>query len=209
MSKTMTMSKIFNKSVLPEIIELTLSGDGYNDITLRVKRALTFEESMRFIASIYASCVDEENGEFRPEALDLSIRIFTLVFYAGISLPLEKVKSYYNALYCSDLYDRVFDVIDHNQFDVNICAVHDKINYWRQQAASVGGMKLMELMSKVDEMVNGSAEAIANIDMDGLSSAVESLKSMSVLPADTDSNIEERQTEDGGTDIISGIHRVK
>ncbi len=175
------------------ITDVIIAGSEYfNDMTLSVKKNLPLKEAMGFVGDLVTTCIDEEKGEFMPEWFDFAVRIYVLVYYAGIEMP-RNVSAAYAILYETDLFDRIFPIIDKRQFDVLVNAATSRIEHWRNMMVSTSAAQILKLIQKMDEMMEGSKDVMEKLDDTSFKDAMERLLKldMSVVPPELNDSITE------------------
>ena len=148
-----------------------------NEIKIPVKHRLDFEESMTMVRDIAASCANLEDGTYAPEAFDMSVRLSTLIYYAGIDWSGDVAKAY-QVVYETSLFDDVWERIDHNQFNMLVEAAKKKAEFQRDQIISTGASKVNELIEKMNEVMMDSTNLIKQMDSDEFAAQLEELKKL-------------------------------
>ena len=103
----------------------------WHDSEIVVKTYLSPKDYYDTIQSIINNCTDE-NGFILIEFVDFAIRSNIIASYALIELP-AKLDELFYTVYCSDLYDVVFESSNRNQIESIFRTVRTYIS------ASIGG----------------------------------------------------------------------
>ena len=110
--------------------EITFEGKS-ETMSVRLKRLLGYEEAMAFVEDIVAQCTNIERSVYRPEAFDFSVKMNTLVHYAGVEKA-DSMESVYSVIYCTDLYEVIRGEIDEEQYMALVSAAKERINNNRE-----------------------------------------------------------------------------
>lgn len=178
MSKTKKMTFNMIAAALhkeSEVVEVKLPEA--EDIVLTVRRTLQMKDAMGFVQDVAASCIDLDAASYTPEAFDFAMRINVLTRYAGVEAPKDLAKAY-RIVYETGVFDAVFDEINHDQFDILIAAVHERIGYAQGLMTSAAVHKVDELVGKMDEMVETSTDVMERAGSSEFRSMLESFVKM-------------------------------
>ena len=146
----------------------------YGDVVIDVKNRLNMKQSMQFVQDIVDICFNDEEAEYIPEVFDLSVRICTMMHYAGFDAPKDVAKAY-AVLYETDLFNRVIELIDGEQYDRLIDGALEKVHFKRDLLKATAAQKTIELINMMDGIVAKSAEAMKKMDTEKLTSAMNNL----------------------------------
>lgn len=97
----------------------------------KVKTHLSINDYANMIDSVIAMCFEDEDEaanvptEFHPEAVDVAIRIHTIMSYTNIDISSNPFPICFN----SGIYNAVLDIIDRDQYESIIKAIKRTIQY--------------------------------------------------------------------------------
>lgn len=148
-------------------------GDG---ITLQVKRTLPLNDAISFIEEIVGANINTDEGTYTPEAYDFSMRVAVLHFYAGIDFPKSKdTAKAYRVVYETDLFGKVFDLIDQNQFDILLRAADERIKHECDLMSSVAMQQAEKILDKMNDIFEESSEVMEELDSDDFRTALSNM----------------------------------
>lgn len=139
-----------------------------DDMTIEVKKRLDMKQSMQFVQDIVSTCFDDEEATYIPEIFDAAIRIGTLMHYAGFDVPKDAGKAFF-VVYNTDLFDRVLAIIDRKQFEELITGAKRKIAFKRDLLVSTAAKKVMEMITKMDDVLVKGAKVMESVNAEELS----------------------------------------
>ena len=122
----------------------------WNGLEIRVRRRISYEEYAAASVAVTNACFSTE-GEYVPEAKEVSLRLIVLALYTNLSIPLNIDKRYEMACF-SGVYDTVLSAVDGHQVEQIENAVNERIHI-RTQAA----------VDAVIRQANAVAEAVQNM----------------------------------------------
>ena len=122
----------------------------WNGLEIRVRRRISYEEYAAASVAVTNACFNTE-GEYVPEAKEVSLRLIVLALYTNLSIPLNIDKRYEMACF-SGVYDAVLSAVDGRQVAQIDNAVNERIHI-RTQAA----------VDAVIRQANAVAEAVQNM----------------------------------------------
>lgn len=179
-NKKLTLKSIIAHTPDVKTTDLYLNTDPFNDVALTVKHTLGLDEAMRFVQDVVGTCVDDDEAAYMPELFDFAVRVYVITYYAGIEMPKDVSKAY-GVLYCTDLYDRIIDIIDRKQFDVLIDAIMRRIEHWRRMMEASVAQKVAKLVEQMDELMEGNKDLIDKIDDDSFKDAIARLAELNLI----------------------------
>lgn len=192
--------------ILPEIEEVEVVVDEERGYVLSVKPMLGFSDAMNFARSVADSCFDEY-GRYMPEVFDFSLAINAMMYYAGMEEPKDFGKAYRVLMQC-DIFHKVLDVIDKNQFEALGNAAMKIIGNKREENIQVNVAKMNELIGEVDRLVKESRETTDAINSGEFQKTMESFMSNFAMNANSASNAAE-SAQTGNTEAESNIIPLK
>ena len=128
-------------------------------IELDVKVRLSMKEAMAFIKDVVLSCINMDDMEYTPEALDFAMRVGVLHRYAGVDTPKSLDKAW-DVVYGTGILDEICACIDLDQLKTLEDAANSRITYLRDMQVALAGDKMQKLFSRMEEMVGEGAEII-------------------------------------------------
>jgi len=160
-SKKLTFNMIATDMEKPEVVHMEIQGK--NKVhAFDVKKMLTMQESVSFVDDVYNLCVNVDNGVYRADLLDFAMRVFTLVYYAGISAP-ENLEAAQIVIYITSIYDDVLAVICPDQYKALYRAVLDKIGFAKRMMCATQSSRLGDLIMKMDAVLSDGNKAMETI----------------------------------------------
>lgn len=139
-----------------------------DDMTIEVKKRLDMKQAMQFVQDIVSTCFDDEEATYIPEIFDAAIRIGTLMHYAGFDVPKDAGKAF-SVVYNTDLFDRVLAIIDKKQFEELITGAKRKMAFKRDLLVSTAAQKVLELITKMDDVFVKGAKVMESVNAEELS----------------------------------------
>ena len=132
-------------------------------IEANVKKRLTAKEALEFVDDIVSLCVDTDEGTYTPEIYDGAVRIMTLRTYAGFGGP-KTFEEAYKVAYGTDVYRKVLDVIDQEQYNWLLDGAQKKITFMANAIVATAASKVMDLIKKMDEVMENGEQAMAQMN---------------------------------------------
>lgn len=155
-------------------VDITING---NTFTLNITPMLSFDDSNTFVRSVAAACYDMANSEYMPEALDFTLRLFTLIFYAGVSAPTSIDKAY-DVLYKTNIYETVVANINVGQYMRLRDVIYKRVDFAKQCIAAQQSSRVNELLGKMEQMFEDSAEVVDHLSSDEFAAQINNIKEM-------------------------------
>ena len=121
-------------------------------VIITVKRTLPLEDAVKLIEYVANSVVDGDSGEYSPEIFEFAFRSGVIKYFTDIELP-DEIGEQYMFLFDTDVYSLVTEVINHEQFESIVDAVHDKVDFTLDIISSTAIMKVTDLINAVNTMV--------------------------------------------------------
>lgn len=146
-----------------------------SDILLSVRTNLPMNDAMEFVENVVMSCIDLETSEYTPEAYDFGFRINVLSKYAGIDIPKDTLKDLskaYSVAYETNIYQTVFEIIDHSQLNALENAIQRKIEYLRDLFISSAAHSVNSLMDKMQAVIDGSNDIMEQVNSESFQEAM-------------------------------------
>lgn len=141
--------------------EVAFSGKN-KELKISVKRRLDFEDAMKFVRDVAGSCTDINEGSYMPEAFDFSVKVNTLVYYAGFNDP-DDIQKAYSVIYGTNLYEVVRDVIDEGQYFALVSAAKERVGNDKEILNNSYAAKMNDLIYKMDEIMNEGNSVVNEI----------------------------------------------
>lgn len=182
-NKKITINTLMASIPETEKTEVKLEGEYFKDVTIQVKHSLPLEEAMSFVRDIVATCTDDEEAEFLPELFDFAVRMYVVMYYAGVDLS-KDVKKAYRILYDTKLFELVYAHVNTSQSSNLILAAEKRIEHWKNILSSSVAGKVTEMMRKLEDLLEGSAAMTEAIDSADFKVAVERLAEAGILKPD-------------------------
>lgn len=155
-----SMAEVVGKVEPAQCTELSM-GDGFP--VIQVKNRLTMQEAMEFVSYVCSLVTNEETGEYTPEVEDFANRLYTIVCWGGVKEP-KTADEAWNLVYSTNLYDRVLDCIDHDQYDILVWAIDRKIQFFKGRMEAACASEVRALMTKMDEVMESGARMLSELD---------------------------------------------
>ena len=170
-----SMAEVIGKVEPAQKTELSM-GDGLP--VVQVKNRLTMQEAMDFASYVYSLVANEETGEYTPEVEDFAIRLYTIVCWGDVKDPKTAAESW-SLVYSTDLYDRVLDCIDHDQYDMLLVAIDKKIQFFKGRMEAACASEVRSLMAKMDEVMESGARMLSELDSQETLDAISNMTKLS------------------------------
>lgn len=178
MAKTKKVTFGMLAADMPEVEYTTVTYKGKNkEYNINVKIFLDFEEAMMFVNDIANACANSVNENYRPEVFDFAVKASALAYYAGIEIG-EDAGKVYDVIYGTDLYQRVREVINEEQFLALASAARDRVNYDRDNIVSAHTSQINELINKMDEVMRDGNQVIEQLSGDEIKKNLDDLMRM-------------------------------
>ena len=161
---------------------------------IAVKRTLDFNDAMRFVMDIVNSCSDEKTSNYSPEGFDFAARVNTLIYYAGFVVPSDIYKAY-DVVYRTELFNKIYEIIDRTQFNVLIKAAKDKLAYMRDAFLSSQASKINELVSKMDAIMDDGNAVVAALNSDEMRSKIDDMMHVVTVMASGPENAQQERND--------------
>ena len=128
---------------------------------ISVKKTLNVLEALQFVRSVAEACVNVDTGVYTPELFDFAVKVNTLTAYAGITgFEAKKIEKVYRVIYGSDIFNRVFQEIDHTQYNVLARAAKERVEFSAKNIVSANSRKLGELITRMDNVMTSGQEML-------------------------------------------------
>lgn len=135
-------------------VEKSITYKGKNhEFSFPVKVTLSMKEALMFVNDVSGMCIDLKTGTYRPELLDFAFKMFTLIYYAGLSVPSNPEKAY-DVVYRTDIYIRLEDEINRSQHDELYHSIVDRVEYMKNMLVSSQTSLLNDLIQKMDNIID-------------------------------------------------------
>lgn len=159
-----------------EPIKIKLVADEADSPEIEVRYQLGLHEMWEVVDEMVEFCVptintgDEENEKieqvYMPENMDFALRRVVVSRYGNMRLPDDYSKQY-QLLYGTDVYKRIYDVVDKDQLHEIYTAVDCKVEYRKQYMLS-----LSKTVRELLEQFVGAAEKLGDIDTESIQKAL-------------------------------------
>ena len=140
---------------------------------IEIHTTLPFGDVISFISDVVELSFAEDTGEYLPEVYDYLIRRGIIAYYTNLRLPKDMDKQYELLLY-TNVFGRVFDQINKDQFQQILVAIDKKIDNIKASQLSLA-KTVRNSLGMILEAVGGLSE----LDPEKVNEAVESLKTIS------------------------------
>jgi len=170
-----SMTEVAGKVETAPCTELSM-GDGLP--VIQVKNRLTMKEAMEFVSYVYSMAANEETGEYTPEVEDFATRLYTIVCWGNVKEP-KTADEAWNLVYSTNLYDRVLDCIDHDQYDILVWAIDRKIQFFKGRMEAACASEVRALMTKMDEVMESGARMLSELDSQETLDAISNMTKLS------------------------------
>lgn len=132
-----------------------------NEYEILVQQQLNFKDAMNFVNDIVESCFDDSMDTYRPETFDFALRVNTLVYYAGLTIPGDIAKAY-SVVYGTELFNMVLAQIEnHEQYEILIGAAEERVDHLQRNMISTHASSVNELLHRMDEVMEESNRAVS------------------------------------------------
>jgi len=135
---------------------------GKQEFELTVKRTLSLDDARAFVAGVVRSVINSATGDYKPELYDFVLRMFTLIFYAGVSAPTNLEKAY-DIIYKTVLYETVMAEIDMTQYRDIVTAIDKYIEFEKDIIMSTQMSRVNEVISRIDSLFDQSTKAVETV----------------------------------------------
>lgn len=157
-----------------------------DDMKISVVYTLPMKDAFAFVNDVASACVNTSDEKYMPEVHDFAVRVSVLRWYAGIDMPKGKdMEKAYRVVYETDLFNKVFDEINHDQFDILLCAADERIKFECDAMMATATQSVSKLVAKMDDMVSGSAEIMKQFESEDFKATLENM--MQLMQAGKDS----------------------
>lgn len=154
MSKTNNMTFNMIAAEMDEVLDTEITFDGkHGTMNIGVVRRLDFNKAMRFVRDVAGSCANASTGEYLPEAFDFSVKVNTLVYYAGFNAP-DDIEKAYDVIYGTNLYEVIRNEIDEEQFFALVHAAKERVSNEREIMNNTQAAKMNELIDRMDAVMS-------------------------------------------------------
>lgn len=150
---------------------------GTDDVTIQIKKTIPLQEMLLFVQEVVEACVDNENGEYIPEAYDFAIRVATLTHYANLSMPTNLEKQYW-LVYNTKAFEQVLTHINTRQFDDIIRAIDKKIKFMLDVISSSAVIKINDVVSKFNDIAETSEKVFAGVDTEDMMKIIQGMSKL-------------------------------
>lgn len=140
----------------------------WHGVPIKIKKSLSFEETLKFINSVVETCFADNNGANLLEAKDFVERCFILVMYSNFELP-EDLESKYSLLYASDIISFILEHINTDQLNQMTTAIDNKIDYRLKSNVDAINKQMNELIKCFAELEDKMSSAFEGVDSDTVS----------------------------------------
>lgn len=150
---------------------------GTDDVTIQIKKTIPLQEMLLFVQEVVEACVDNENGEYIPEAYDFAIRVATLTHYANLSMPTNLEKQYW-LVYNTKAFEQVLTHINTRQFDDIIRAIDKKIKFMLDVISSSAVIKINDVVSKFNDIAETSEKVFSGVNAEDMMKIIQGVSKL-------------------------------
>ena len=157
-----------------EYVDVPLSGGIFEgkDITLHVRRTLTFKDAMQFVADVAGSCADMEDASYMPSAFDFAMKLNTVACYAEIPVGKTEMAKMYRLIYETDIFHRVAGVICREQHEALVNAALNHVEYLRDMMTSTASGKVMEMLAAMGGFADSMQDFTKQVESEQFQTAM-------------------------------------
>lgn len=156
---------------------------GTDDVTIQIKKTIPLQEMLLFVQEVVEACVDNENGEYIPEAYDFAIRVATLTHYANLSMPTNLEKQYW-LVYNTKAFEQVLTHINTRQFDDIIRAIDKKIKFMLDVISSSAVIKINDVVSKFNDIAETSEKVFSGVNAEDMAKIIQGMSKLGEIEQD-------------------------
>lgn len=149
---------------------------GWHGNEVTIKPMLGLNEMMEFVDGVVKTCFIGDEQKYTPEVRDFAIRCSVLEMYANFTLP-ENVEHKYEFVYGCDAVEFVLGHIDHEQFEMILDAIDEKIEHIASAQAEAVMQKANELFAELEQLEKNLANVFEGIDEKDMAGIVKALQS--------------------------------
>lgn len=160
-SKKLTFNMLAVGAGKPEV-NVVKFNNGKKEFEINVKSCLALDEAKMFVKSVSEACASISTAAYEPEFYDFALKLSTLVFYAGISVPSDLYKAH-DVIYNTNIYDVVLEKINSKQYQVLCDAINQRINYVVNTFVSTQAARLNDVIEKINGVFDESNKVIGAI----------------------------------------------
>lgn len=168
----------FGKILKNDNVATLFYGDKKDKFEVHVKRTIPLSDMLLLVQEVVESCIDGENGEYLPEACEFAIRRAVLTYYTNIDMSEKSLEEQYSFLYNTTVYKDVYDEIDGSQYYDIVAAIDKKIKYMLDIMSSTAVSKIIEVISKFNDIVNDSNKMFGQMSEGDLSNFVKEISNL-------------------------------
>lgn len=145
--KKVTFANVLSTMDRPEFTNVDL-GDG---LSVGVRYRLGFKEVVKFIGDVVESVYNEDTHEYHPEIEDFTIRVCTMIYYAGFAAP-KAYDTAYRVVYESGAYEKILAVLDKTQLCEITRVIREQIKFKRDLACATAEHEVVRLLGNMNTM---------------------------------------------------------
>lgn len=157
------------------VVEEILSGT--DDVKIQIKKIIALPEMISFVQEVVESCIDNETGEYLPEAYDFAIRVGVLTRYANFAMPANMEKQYM-LVYGTEAFDQVLLHINNTQFNDIVRAIDKKIKFMLEVISSSAVTKINDVINKLGEIASAGEKAFEGVDADNMAKVIQGVSKL-------------------------------
>lgn len=157
------------------VVEEILSGT--DDVKIQIKKIIALPEMISFVQEVVESCIDNETGEYLPEAYDFAIRVGVLTRYANFTMPANMEKQYM-LVYGTGAFDQVLLHINNTQFNDIVRAIDKKIKFMLEVISSSAVTKINDVINKLGEIASAGEKAFEGVDADNMAKVIQGVSKL-------------------------------
>lgn len=189
------------KKIEPITTEVEIDPNIFGVDKLTVRSNLNMGDAFNFVRLIVDTCIGGENMEYNPEYFEFAVRLYTMYYYADVDMTKDIQGAYY-ALFGTDIYDKVFNEIDVEQYTDLRLSAENQVEYMKRISIESIGSKVNDVMNGLASLLEGSDE-LSRVLSDGeFKAAVERLAGSEIGQAIMSENV------DGNNEMLEAKERL-
>lgn len=154
-------------SKVAEDICMPINEADWNGLRLIVRRNISLEEMLEFVANVTGLCFESDTNKYIPEVKDFGIRTSIINYYTNVDLP-ESTSEKYSLLYSTDIIQTVIKMVDPQQFNSIVESIENAIDHIANANIEMFNkqvQKITELIEQFGELFEDSFSGISKDEM--------------------------------------------
>lgn len=145
---------------------------GLDGVNMRVKHTLSLQEMMQFVEDVVSSCVDPEDGMFRPELRGFAIKYALVSYYTNFNTPSDMSKLY-DLLYRTDVPKQILCFIDKEQYKEMLLGIDKRVSHTVRMLQSQAALEASNAVERMSAMVSQVESVFNGVDIDKVNQAMD------------------------------------